>query len=107
MFAAAQVLPGDIGRNVLGPFASQQDVDNYNKALGLDRPLVVQYWDWFSHFLRGDLGTSLQYKVPVSDLIWPAFRNSLKLAAVAPTRHLHPDRRAPSSGSCSSESPTR
>jgi peptide/nickel transport system permease protein len=83
VFAAAQVLPGDIGRNVLGPFASQQDVDNYNKALGLDRPLVVQYWDWFSHFIRGDLGMSLQYKVPVSDLIWPAFQNSLKLAAVA------------------------
>ncbi len=83
MFAAAQVLPGDIGRNVLGPFASQQDVDAYNKALGLDRPLVVQYWDWFSHFIRGDLGDSLQYKVPVSDLIWPSFRNSLKLAAEA------------------------
>jgi peptide/nickel transport system permease protein len=83
VFAAAQVLPGDIGRNVLGPFASQQDVDNYNKALGLDRPFIVQYWDWFSHFLRGDMGMSLQYKVPVSDLLWPAFENSLKLAAVA------------------------
>jgi len=83
VFAAAQVLPGDIGRNVLGPFASQQDVDNYNKALGLDRPLYQQYWDWFSNFLHGDLGTSLQYKVPVSDLLGPAFVNSLKLAAVA------------------------
>jgi peptide/nickel transport system permease protein len=83
VFAAAQVLPGDIGRNVLGPFASQQDVDNYNKALGLDRPLYQQYWDWFSNFLHGDLGDSLQYKVPVADLLGPAFVNSLKLAAVA------------------------
>ena len=77
------MLPGDIGRNVLGPFASPADVAAYNKALGLDRPLVVQYWDWFSHFIRGDLGVSLQYKVPVSDLLGPAFTNSLKLAAVA------------------------
>ncbi len=83
VFAAAQLLPGDIGRNVLGNLASQKDVDAYNKALGLDRPVVVQYWDWFSSFLRGDLGTSLQYKVPVADLLGPALVNSLKLATVA------------------------
>jgi peptide/nickel transport system permease protein len=83
VFLAAQVLPGDVGRNVLGPFASQQDVDNFNKQLGLDRPLYQQYWDWFSNFLHGDLGMSLQYKVPVSDLLGPAFVNSIKLAAVA------------------------
>ena len=77
------MLPGDVGRNVLGPFASQQDVDNFNNKLGLDRPLYQQYWDWFSNFLHGDLGTSLQYNVPVSDLLGPAFTNSLKLAAVA------------------------
>ena len=83
VFAAAQVLPGDIGRNVLGNLASQRDVDAYNKELGLDRPLIVQYWDWITHFLRGDLGTSLQYHVPVSDLLGPSLANSLKLAAVA------------------------
>ncbi len=83
VFLAAQVLPGDIGRNVLGNLASQRDVDAYNKALGLDRPLVVQYWDWITHFLRGDLGTSFQYHVPVSDLLGPSLANSLKLAAVA------------------------
>lgn len=79
----AQLLPGDVGRNVLGPFASQEQVDRLNDSLGVNRPLVVQYWDWISHFLRGDLGTSLQYQVPVSDLLGPALANSLKLAAVA------------------------
>ena len=79
----AQLLPGDVGRNVLGPFASQEQVDRLNDALGVNRPLVVQYWDWISHFLRGDLGTSLQYQIPVSDLLGPALANSLKLAAVA------------------------
>ncbi|MEO5632304.1 ABC transporter permease [Gaiella sp.] len=83
VFALAQLLPGDVGRNVLGPFASQEQVDRLNEALGVNRPLVVQYWDWISHFLRGDLGTSLQYQVPVSDLLGPALANSLKLAAVA------------------------
>ena len=79
----AQLLPGDVGRNVLGPFASQEQVDRLNDSLGVNRPLVVQYWDWISHFLRGDLGTSLQYQIPVSDLLGPALANSLKLAAVA------------------------
>jgi len=83
VFAAAQVLPGDVGRNVLGPFASPADVDSFNKAAGLDRPLVVQYWHWFTSFLHGDLGESLQYKLPVADLLGPALVNSLKLAAVA------------------------
>ena len=83
VFALAQLLPGDIGRNVLGPFASQEQVDALNESLGVNRPLIVQYWDWISNFLRGDLGDSLQYQVPVSDLLGPALVNSLKLAAVA------------------------
>lgn len=83
VFAAAQVLPGDIGRNILGPFASPEDVARLNEELGVDRPVWVQYADWMGNFLRGDLGMSLQYKVPVSDLLGPALVNSLKLAAVA------------------------
>ncbi len=83
MFGASSLLPGDVGRNVLGPFASQLDVDNFNKAAGTDRPLVTQYIDWVTGFVQGDLGTSLQYKVSVSSLLGPSFTNSLKLAAVA------------------------
>ena len=83
VFAAAQLLPGDIGRNILGPFASPADVERFNKMVGVDRPLWVQYWDWISHFVRGDLGNSLQYNVPVGDLLGPSLVNSLKLAALA------------------------
>lgn len=84
VFGAVQLLPGDLGRNVLGPFASQEQVDALNESLGLNRPLVVQYWDWISHFVRGDFGESGQYTgVPVADLIGPALVNSLKLAALA------------------------
>ena len=83
VFAASQILPGDLGRNILGNLASQKEVDAFNHANGTDRPLVVQYWDWISHFARGDLGTSLQYHESVSSLIGPSFANSLKLAALA------------------------
>jgi peptide/nickel transport system permease protein len=83
VFAAAQLLPGDIGRNVLGPFASPQDVTMLNHQLGVDRPIYTQYADWVGKLVRGDLGMSLEYKVPVSSLLGPALVNSLKLAAVA------------------------
>jgi peptide/nickel transport system permease protein len=83
VFAASQILPGDLGRNILGNLASQREVDAFNHANGTDRPLVVQYGHWISHFARGDLGTSLQYHESVARLIGPSFVNSLKLAGVA------------------------
>jgi len=82
-FSSAQLLPGNVGRNVLGGFATPQAVAIYNRQLGLDRPVYVQYGSWISHFARGDLGESLEYKVSVGSLLGPALVNSLKLAALA------------------------
>jgi peptide/nickel transport system permease protein len=83
IFFAAQVLPGDVGRRVLGPFASQQSVDQLNQKLGTDRPLLTQYWDWISSFVTGDLGTSVQGSRPVSDVISSPLVASAKLALLA------------------------
>jgi peptide/nickel transport system permease protein len=83
VFAASQLLPGDIGRNVLGPFASPADVKALDHQLGVDQPVYVQYGAWIGKLLRGDLGMSLEYKVPVASLLGPSLVNSLKLAAVA------------------------
>ena len=49
---------GDIARRILGQMATEEGVAQKTAALGLDRPLAVQYIDWLSHALRGDLGTS-------------------------------------------------
>jgi peptide/nickel transport system permease protein len=83
VFSASQLLPGDIARNVLGPFASVADVKLLDHQLGVDRPVYVQYFDWIGKLLRGNLGTSLEYQVPVWSLLGPSLLNSLKLAAVA------------------------
>jgi peptide/nickel transport system permease protein len=83
VFAASQLLPGDIGRNVLGPFASPADVQRLDHQLGVDRPVYIQYLDWVWKFIQGNLGTSLEYQVPVASLLGPSLINSLKLAAVA------------------------
>jgi peptide/nickel transport system permease protein len=83
VFFGAQILPGNVARRILGPFADQRAVDNLNHELGTYRNLWTQYWDWISHFVRGDLGSSLSYDQPVSSLVGSALTHSLKLAAFA------------------------
>jgi peptide/nickel transport system permease protein len=83
VFIAAHVLPGNVARRILGPFADQSAVENLNHELGTDRPLLTQYWDWITNFFQGDLGNSLAYHVPVSTLVGDALVNSFKLAALA------------------------
>ena len=83
VFATAQLLPGDVGRKVLGPFAPQEAVDALNEQVGADRPAVVQYLDWVSGLVRGDFGDSLVFQTPVRPLLADALGNSLKLALVA------------------------
>ncbi|HEX9447375.1 MAG TPA: ABC transporter permease [Dongiaceae bacterium] len=82
VFAGAQVLPGNIGRAILGPFADQRSVDALNHEMGVDRPLVVQYTDWITRFAQGDLGQSYAYRAPVAPFVVTGLGNSMKLALV-------------------------
>jgi peptide/nickel transport system permease protein len=82
IFLAAQVLPGDVARRILGPFADQASVDALNHRLGTDRPLIAQYWDWISGVLTGDLGESTKNR-PVSDVLLDPLVASAKLALLA------------------------
>src|SRR5919106_1465538 len=83
VFFGTQVLPGNVGRRILGAFADQAAVDALNERLGTDRPVLTQYWDWVTSLLQGDMGTSLSQNVPVTELLGNALTNSLKLAAFA------------------------
>lgn len=83
VFFGTQVLPGNVGRRILGPFADQSAVDALNERLGTDRGLLTQYWDWLTGLFTGDFGTSLAQNVPVTELMGNALVNSLKLAAFA------------------------
>jgi peptide/nickel transport system permease protein len=83
VFFGGQVLPGNVGRSILGPFADEAAVQLLNHQFGVDRPYLVQYWDWISHFVIGDMGMSYAYRLPVAPFVIGALLNSLKLAAVA------------------------
>lgn len=83
VFVASQVLPGNVARNILGPLADQASVDDLNSQLGTDRSLVVQYWDWVTGLLTGDMGTSAIQQRSVFDIIGDSVVNSAKLALLA------------------------
>jgi len=83
VFAAAQLLPGDLGRTILGPYATKAQVDALNHELGADQPLPVRYWNGASDFARGDWGTSPVQNVEVRPYVLGRFKNSLILAAFA------------------------
>ena len=72
-FSIMQLAPGDPAAILLGGdyllFATEEDINEARKALGVDRPAVVQYLDWFTGFFRGDLGTSLFTGKSVGELI--------------------------------------
>ncbi len=68
---------------MLGPFADQRAVDALNHEMGTDRPLVVQYADWVSKLVQGDMGNSYAYRAPVAGFVGTALLHSAKLALVA------------------------
>ncbi len=83
VFLGSQVLPGDIGRAILGPLADQRAVDALNRQLGADRSLVTQYFDWVGGVLTLDMGDSLAFRRPVEEVLGDALVNSAKLAVLA------------------------
>ena len=83
VFVAIRVLPGDPVLVMAGPEANPEVMARLRAAMGLDRPLIVQYADWLGCALRGELGTSLQYDVPVGALIVSRLPVTLPLTAMA------------------------
>lgn len=83
VFLLVNVLPGDVGRKVLGPTANADDVAAFNQRLGTDKPLIEQYLRSLKNLATFDFGDSFQTGSPVLDLLWPALGRSAKLAALA------------------------
>src|SRR3954447_13099793 len=80
IYAAAQVLPGNPGRLVLGREATPDAVRLFNHRLGVDRPLPVRYGDWLGHAVRGDFGSNYTDGRPVTDDLPPALGGATFLA---------------------------
>ncbi len=83
VFVIVNVLPSNVGRQILGPFAPQEQVDALNIKLGLDRPLIAQYLTSMRRVFTLNFGDSYVSGQSVNDLIFPALWRSGKLALLA------------------------
>lgn len=82
-FTLVHLLPGDPASAMLGDRALDADVARINRELGLDRPLPVQFLYFVKEVFKGDLGTSIANKVPVTDLIAQRMPVTLLLTVMA------------------------
>jgi peptide/nickel transport system permease protein len=83
VFVIANVLPNNVGRTILGPFAPQETVDALNAKLGTDRPIIVQYLDTLRGVATLDFGKSYVNDQAVLPQLMAAIGRSAKLAGLA------------------------
>lgn len=83
IFVVVQVVPGDPVRQMMGLQADPAAVAATRAQLGLDAAPLARYFHWVGGLVRGDLGTSYTYRVPVQDLIGERIGLSLPLAVYA------------------------
>ena len=88
-FVVMQLPPGDFLTSYAAILAQQgegigaEQLERLREAYGLDQPIYVQYWKWISGIvLRGDFGVSMEWKLPVTDLIWDRLGWTIFVAAL-------------------------
>jgi len=81
MFILFRLLPGNPASLILGPGATQAEVDNLREAMGLNQSLGVQYVNYLKNLLSGDLGFSYSYNQPVFEVIQNRIIPTLQLMA--------------------------
>jgi ABC-type dipeptide/oligopeptide/nickel transport system permease component len=82
-FILMRLLPGNPAKAIVGPFATPDVVHREYVALGLDKPLYVQYWRYVSDFVQGDWGFSYAVGSPVRSEIGSRLPASIELGLFA------------------------
>ena len=84
VFILNQLMPGDPARMLAGEGASEEAVEQLREEMGLNRPLLVQYFDYlFGIFTQGDLGTSYKTGEPVLKEVLDRMPTTLVLAGIS------------------------
>jgi peptide/nickel transport system permease protein len=78
-FVLLRVLPGDPIATILGQTAGEDEIAAARARFGLDKPIIVQFWDYLTNLITGDLGTSIQSGRPVRDEILDRIGPTLEL----------------------------
>ena len=70
VFLLLRMLKGDVATVILGQTATRESLEALRDEMGLDAPLVQQYWNWISGVFRGDMGTSYAAEFDIAHEIW-------------------------------------
>jgi peptide/nickel transport system permease protein len=65
------------------PQISEKTIEDLRRVYGLDRPFAERYGSWLSGAIRGDLGESFSFRIPVSTIVWSRFLNTLIMSFAA------------------------
>ncbi|MFI6524635.1 ABC transporter permease [Streptomyces uncialis] len=82
-FGLGQIIPGDQASALLGPSSSEEDRQALRADLGLDEPAVSRYFTYLGSLFDGDLGRSLSFGRPVSEVLSERLLNTLLLSGTA------------------------
>ncbi|MGN0975108.1 MAG: ABC transporter permease [Gemmiger sp.] len=83
IFIMLRIIPGNAVTTLLGEHVDQATVDRLTAAMGLDKPMLEQFFLYIANALRGDLGISYKYNRSVTEMIVEAFPYTLKLSLMA------------------------
>ena len=83
VYLIMSLAPGDPARTILGELATEEQVNELREEMGLNDPIIVQYFRYIWNLLHGDLGRSYQSRIDVSTEIFSRFPNTIKLALAA------------------------
>jgi peptide/nickel transport system permease protein len=79
-FSLVRLAPGSPARLLLPDVATEEQIALKEKELGLDKPIYVQFYSYMSNLLKGDMGMSSVYNLPVSQIIFGRFPYTMRLA---------------------------
>ncbi|HHY77343.1 MAG TPA: ABC transporter permease [Clostridiales bacterium] len=82
-FTIARIIPSDPAAKWAGPRATQEQIQKAREHLGLDKPLIVQYWRYLKDCIKGDLGYSLRTHQPIKEELKAFIPATLELVIIA------------------------
>ncbi|MCZ6514503.1 MAG: ABC transporter permease, partial [Acidobacteria bacterium] len=82
IFFLIHMIPGDPVVQMLGERAAPLEIEELRRKLGLDQPLLTQFVNFWKGLLQADLGTSIKFKRPVTEILRERYPATMSLALV-------------------------
>ena len=79
-FTLVRLAPGSPALLLMGEFATDEQIAAMEAKMGLDKPIIEQFWIYIAGLLKGEVGNSLVYQQPVTRIIFARLPNTARLA---------------------------